>query len=131
MKKVIYKYALKTEAFSIVDGILRYHLAMPRDATFLCVRTVRGVPVIYALVDPDAPAIEYAFEVYATGQTFEVTCSCSQPTASPNDDPHTSSHDYVGTFQLDGGALIFHVFRCTDAGRADLNESTDRVFCRL
>lgn len=118
MKRAIYQ--LEPEAFSLEGDAHRCHLRMPRDATFLCVRTVRGVPVLYALVDPDdKPGLEYTFEVYATGQPFEFT---------PN-------HDYIGTFLLDNGTFVFHVFRRADADRTvdeeKPDEACDAVYCKL
>lgn len=71
-------------------------LTMPRGANILCVQAQHGVPCLWALVDPSKPAQERRLRVYGTGH--------------PCDE---NAGDYIGTYQLSGGALIFHVF---DAG---------------
>ena len=85
----IYKYALKVEDF--------VSMLMPPGAKVLCVQTQRGAPHIWALVDPARADLsileERRFRIYGTGHKLE----------SP------VGH-YIGTFQIAGGDLAFHVF---------------------
>lgn len=76
-----------------VPELQRFSLRMPIGARPLTVQ-VQGPDVqMWALVDPDAPAESREFVVVGTG--FE---------------PMTDVGQHVGTFQLHGGALVFHVF---------------------
>jgi hypothetical protein len=58
-------------------------------------RTIRkyGEPQIWALVEPDQPEAEVWFRIAGTGHPI-------------TDDIKR----YVGTFQIDRGSLVFHVF---------------------
>ncbi len=79
----VYKYLLS------LNGIVQ----MPEGAQVLCVQAQREQPCIWALVNPDAPKVERHFRIVGTGYLF------NEP-----------SYTYVGTFQLSGGSLVFHVF---------------------
>lgn len=70
-------------------------LVMPEGAKLLCVQTQFGCPCIWALVWCEAPKVSRRIIIHGTGHPVE---------------PTTTEHDYVGTFQLSGGSLIFHVF---------------------
>jgi hypothetical protein len=61
-----------------------------------------GQPCIWArvVVDKDHPLRERWFRVAGTGHPLEGTM------------PSDHDGDYVGTFQLSDGALVFHVFDC-------------------
>ena len=83
--KTIWKYPL-----SLLD---RQSLGMPAGAQVLTVQLQAGGLQVWALVDSDAPEVERHFRIYGTGHPV-------------SDD---SGH-YVGTFQIQGGALVFHVF---------------------
>lgn len=67
-------------------------IEMPRGATVLCVQTQNGVPCLWAEVDTYEPTVQRRIDVYETGHEV----------------PFSSR--YVGTFQLHGGALVFHVY---------------------
>jgi len=70
-------------------------IALPKGAKVLCVQTQRDVPCVWALVpDTNAEVVqERTFAIYGTGHEHE-----------------SIGGEYVGTFQLQGGALVFHVF---------------------
>jgi hypothetical protein len=70
-------------------------IAMPKGAKVLCVQSQKEVPCVWAVVpDTDAEVMqERTFTIYGTGHQHE-----------------SISGEYVGTFQLQGGALVFHVF---------------------
>jgi hypothetical protein len=82
--KTIYKYAIQPE----IDSF-----EMPVGAQVLTVQTKDNKPFIWAMVDPSEKADLRRFVPYGTGHLMP-------------DDPGV----YVGTFQLNGGALVFHLF---------------------
>lgn len=88
--KAIWKFP-----FKVNDTIKIY---IPEGAKFLSVQTQDGVPCLWALVEPDAPKVLMLFDIYGTGHPMP-------------DDPGV----YIGTFQLHGGALVFHLFADTRA----------------
>lgn len=74
-----------------------FHVDMPGGAEVIHVATQGGRPFFWALVTPEAPMRSSAFQVFGTGHAIP-------------DDPHVQSRRHVGTFMLDGGALVFHLF---------------------
>ncbi len=76
------------------DAPVGYHLIiqMPRGAEILSLHVQRNVPRIWALVDPSAEIENRHFAVVATG------------------DIAPDGASFVGTFLLDGGDLVFHLF---------------------
>lgn len=85
MDRTIYKYPL-----TVAD---RQEIRMPDGAQILCVQVQRGMPCVWALVDPAAPQARKAIYIYGTGHAIPA-------------DPGR----YIGTFQVQGGDLVFHVF---------------------
>lgn len=90
--KRIYKYPL------VVDDV--QDIKMAQGASVLCVQAQGETPCVWALVGHnskmDGPStVRRRFRTYGTGH--------------PMDDAETFPH-YVGTYQLRGGALVFHVF---------------------
>lgn len=72
-----------------------FTLTMPARAMLLSVQMQEGAPMIWALVEPDAPHVERHFRVAGTGH------------------PITEDIAYVlGTFQVpnEWQTLVFHVF---------------------
>lgn len=70
-------------------------VVMPRAAQVLSVQTQDGLPQLWALVDEKAPTEQRTFAIYGTGN------------------PMPDCADYgrfVGTYQMYGGSLVFHVF---------------------
>ena len=84
--KMIYKYPI-----TVAD---RFALSMPQGAQVLTVQSQREVPCIWALVDPSEPEGLYEFALVGTGHKRE----------------DLDGMPYLGTVQLLGGDLIFHVF---------------------
>lgn len=87
MKREVWKFMLPT------SGLTR----MPKGAQVLAIQTQNGDPQMWALVDIEAPLVERKFAVYGTGRRIG-----------------SNAGQYVGTFQIEGGALVFHVFEDTD-----------------
>ena len=88
--KTIWKWTLQIE--TTID--------MPHGAKVLSVQMQHGKPQLWALVDPGAKKYPRTFHVHGTGHDLP-------------DEPG----QYVGTFQMNGGGLVFRVFE-VNAGRA-------------
>lgn len=86
MEKTVWKFTLP-----LGDVVTVW---MPGGAEILCVQFQQKDPVIWALVDPSVPVIERHFRMTGTGHPV------------PDDGPKK----YIGTFQMIGGTLVFHVF---------------------
>ncbi len=87
MSRTIWKYPIPiTDAFTI---------DMPRGARILSLDTQNGGPTIWALVDPAAEKVPRAFRLFGTGHEVEID---------------TERADFIGTFQVSDGALVFHLF---------------------
>ena len=69
------------------------NIPMPKGSKILSVQAQENRPCIWALVNPNKELEPRRFEMYSTGHplTFD-------------------SRDYLGTFQLDQEALVFHLF---------------------
>ena len=83
--KTIWKFKLKT--------YLEQDIEMPTGAIILCLQTQHEIPCIWALVDPDAPKMSRRFITHGTGHPMTETTTC-----------------YLGSYQLQMGAFVFHVF---------------------
>lgn len=81
----IYKYQLQPG---------RNEFRMPVHAQVLAVQLQYGNPCMWAKVDPAAEQEDRTFDIYGTGHEMP-------------DDPRLM---YVGTFQMESGALVWHVF---------------------
>lgn len=86
MAQTIWKFELPVEDEPSVR--------MPLGAEVLTVQTQAGKPCLWALVDPAAPKHDRRFRIVGTGHPFD----------------DADAHRYIGTFQMHGGALVFHVF---------------------
>lgn len=87
--KTIYKYPLE-----IRDS---FTLEMPEGAEVLTLQLQEGKPYIWVLVDPTADRIPYTFYMFATGRIEE--------------EKKLNKKNYVGSYQLANGRLVFHLFR--------------------
>jgi hypothetical protein len=83
--RTIWKFPLRTTDAQNVE--------MPAGSQVLSVQTQAGVPCLWALVDPAKEKTTRTFAIVGTGHPLP-----PQPGV------------YVGSYQLDGGALVFHVF---------------------
>lgn len=81
----IYKYPVGPDSFN---------LQLPAGAKILTVQTQNEKPWMWALVNPDAAPETRYFKVRGTGHYCD----------------GIDAANYIGTFQLHGGALVFHVF---------------------
>jgi hypothetical protein len=67
---------------------------MPAGAQPLTVQIQNGAPCLWAVVDPNAPLVLRQFRMLGTGHAF----------------PEQQFEQYIGTFPLAGGQLVFHLF---------------------
>ena len=81
----IWKYEIPASGAGILE--------IPEGAKLLDVQVQGGVPCVWALVNPAAPAVGREFSTYETGQLL------------PDD-----TGDYLATYQIPEEDLVFHVF---------------------
>lgn len=85
--KTIFKYPVQmSEDFTI---------HAPRGAQFFAVQVQGNEVQMWARVDPEQQEVLYRFGVHGTGHYL-------------ND--FTNNAPHIGTFQLSGGQLVFHLF---------------------
>lgn len=82
----IYKYPLNINEYQVV--------IMPRGAVILTVQIQNGTPCLWAKVNPEEMPEPRRIRIFGTGH--ELTTE--------------ESEIYIGTFQIHGGSLVFHVF---------------------
>ena len=87
MNKQIWKYTL-----DVYDSAIE----MPIGAEVLTVQSQNNIPCLWALVNPLAEKEKRYFEVFGTGHN--VYCDMG------------IERMYIGTFQIDSGSLVFHLF---------------------
>ena len=85
MNHTIWKFSLETTDEQTVE--------MPAKAEILSVQTQSEIPCIWAMVNPENKKVKRVFHIFGTGHCV------------PNAD-----RKFVGTYLLQGGVLVFHVF---------------------
>src|SRR5208337_2266069 len=85
--KTIYKYPLRC-------GVGLSQVQLPQGTSILSVQCQGHHPYFWALVDTDKPTAIRSISVVGTGW------EC----------PELTADKFIGTFQLEDGALIFHMF---------------------
>ena len=68
---------------------------MPKGAEILSVQVQADVLCLWALVDPDAKLQKRVIEILGTGNPIDVP---------------GVTHKFIGTVQMRGGSLVWHVF---------------------
>jgi len=94
MSRTIWKFA-----FDVADEI---YISMPGDASFLHVAEQHGQPCMWCEVDPDKSPSLVGFRLRGTGHPFDGT-----------------EDQYVGSFFMMGGALVFHLYTEKSIKEAD------------
>lgn len=87
MQKTIWKFTITPTKLTV---------KMPKGAELLSVQTQNNMACIWALVYPENKPEERFFEVFGTGH--DVPCDMG------------IDRKFIGTFQLDAGSLVFHLF---------------------
>ncbi len=88
MEEEIWKFTLEPGTGQKIE--------MPDGAEILTVQTQNEQAHLWAQVDPRAAKCLRTFEVFGTGHSIHYDMGVERK--------------YIGTFQLGGGALVFHVF---------------------
>lgn len=88
--KTIWKFPLEMQDEQV--------LSVPAGAQALAVQVQAGQPCLWALVDPEAPPAMLSIRIHGTGHPIS---------------DGLAGYEHIGTFQLAGGALIFHAFRAS------------------
>ncbi len=83
--RTIWKYQLE-----VTD---QQSVSMPRNAEILHVAAQHGVACLWAEVTPDTPEEDRSILIVGTGHPIPI-----------------GDRRYIGTFQLSGGALVFHAY---------------------
>jgi hypothetical protein len=84
--KTIWKFPLEVTDFQ--------HIKVPKGYRILTVRVQYDRPTLWAMVDPNETDVgPVEIRIFGTGHPMP-------------DDPGR----YIGTFQMSGGSLVFHVF---------------------
>lgn len=86
MSHTIWKFPLETADSPVISA--------PRGARFFCVQIQHGQACVWAIVDPTEPQVDHKLVIHGTGHPVDVD----------------NLGAYIGTYQLSGGALVFHVF---------------------
>lgn len=76
---------------SIADKCIAH---MPHGAKVISVQMQDDALCAWAIVNPEHHLIEHPFAIIGTGHTFEISSNCR----------------HLGTVQVHGGSLVFHVF---------------------
>lgn len=84
--KIIYKYEVPLKK--------EFTLSLPAGAQVLCCQVQNSVPHIWVILDTIKPQETRQFSIYGTGEPI----------------PKETMLSYIGTFQLNGGGYIGHLF---------------------
>lgn len=90
----VWKYVLEVTDEQLIE--------MPQGAQILSVAVQNGSPMLWALVNPVAPFEDRIVRTIGTGHPVEDVLG-----------------RFLGTYQLHGGALVFHVFESVAAGEGE------------
>lgn len=80
----------------------RFELEMPAGARIVSLQLQYDRPVLWAVVDPEAPKVTRMFGVVGTGTVVDFKLP-----------------KHIGTFQLHGGKTVLHVFEIPTQAEAD------------
>jgi len=89
--KAIWKFGL-----DIIDV---QTVSMPEGAKILSVQAQNGMPYLWAEVDVEATPKDRTIEIFGTGHPMRCDMGVSR--------------EYIETFQIRGGQLVFHVYEYT------------------
>lgn len=88
MKNTIWKFELE-----VTDN---QFISIPKNAEILSIQTQNNSPCIWAFVDPKEEKEERCFEMFGTGSEIHGDMGIYRK--------------FIGTFQINEGSLVFHVF---------------------
>lgn len=73
-----------------------FTLGLPKNAKILTVQTQKGTPKLWAMVDSETKEETRHFRLAGTGHSLG--------------EDYLRINNYIGTFQMGNGALVFHLF---------------------
>lgn len=88
----IYKYAISIDDIQTIQ--------LPKDSVILTVQNQFERPFVWVLHDLEKEREEFILEIFGTGHPIE-----------PINLDKYNGRRYIGTFQMGGGSLIWHVFQ--------------------
>ena len=88
MSQTIWKFPLAVQDEQLID--------VPKGSQILSVATQHGQLCVWAIVDPEAELLPHKFSVRGTGHAIV-----------------GDEGTYIGTAQMAGGQLVWHVFKVT------------------
>ena len=101
LKRTVWKFEIPMEAEGLgVHWEARFTIKMPVGAEILTVQVQGSKPVLWAKVDPECNVQDQAFILVGTGHPMPIQ--------------ETDLVEYVDTFQLADGGLVFHLFKCDE-----------------
>ena len=83
----VYKYVLEVTEQQTIE--------IPEGAQILSVQVQKGIPCIWALVDPNMKLTKRIYKTYGTGHPMQNL---------------TETDKFIGTYQVANGSGVFHVF---------------------
>ncbi len=93
----IWKYEIPIEEHFSID--------VQKHSIFLSVQCQKGVPTIWCLVNTDREVVKREFRLYGTGHDL----------IEKNHDAIKNIYwEFVGTFQMFDGDLVYHLFKRSD-----------------
>jgi len=88
----IFKYPLEVTNRQIIQ--------MPKGADILCIQVQKGLPCLWVNVNDKHELQDYIIETFGTGHNVNF-----------------GVRKYIGTYQLNGGSFVGHVFKATEIER--------------
>ena len=73
-----------------------FSVSMPGGAKILALQLQRGRPQMWVLLNPEAPPEQRTFRIVGTGHRYSARLF--------------GTWQYLGTFQMQDGAFVWHVF---------------------
>lgn len=90
--KVIHKFPVEP----VSEGVPYFTAMLPDGAEFLHVEQQKEYVQMWWMLDPKASKFARQFRIVATGEEFDA-----------------EGLEFLGTFFVDGGSLVFHLFQMT------------------
>ena len=93
----IWRFEIDSKQGRLAPNGIIMDITMPIGAKILSVQTKRGVPQMWALVDPKAKTRTRRFRIFGTGEPI----------------PYVYEYKYLGTFLVTQEMLVWHIFEDT------------------
>lgn len=87
-----------------------FKLKLPRDFKLLEVREQHGKPQLWVMLCPDRRRVDVEFLCVPTGVEIQLG-EQDDPVGATTEHRFSRQLKHVGTFHLQGGTFVFHLFR--------------------